>query len=129
MAADKSANLSPLIHNLRAKTDLSPYGRELLADLLQRHQLKKLRGGRQSPIYTGPTDDQVRVMAAYIAYVEERRRKGENSADAVTRLAKEYQCHRNQLENYLKNSGGTARRFPKSLLRNPPSKVGRPGRD
>lgn len=116
--ADKSGDLSTLATRLRSNSALSKYGRRLIADLLERHKLKRPRGGRRRPLFEGPSDKQANIMAAALAYDEEKHLRKERRDDAIQRLSKEYRCSFDELFNYLKGSGGTARRF--GYTRRPP---------
>jgi hypothetical protein len=110
-AADRSGDLAPLIARLRSDAPLSENARELVADLLARHQLKKRQGGRARPAYEGASDEQVRVIAAAQDYDERGRRPGESEDDALERLAREYKCDAQQIRDFRSNRGGTARKY------------------
>lgn len=111
IAADKSGDLAPLIDAFLGGRRVSRFARELIADFLQRHQVKKRRGGRARPIYELLSDDQVDVITAAMTYRTEGRRKGEKRDDAIKRLACDYRCHWRQLDNFLNKRGGIARQF------------------
>jgi hypothetical protein len=104
-----TGDLEPLVARLRSGP-LSDEARELVADLLSRHQLKRKPGGRARPAYEDPSDDQINVMAAADDYHERGRKRGESRDKAIARLAREYGCAEYQLRNYLDGSTRQARK-------------------
>jgi hypothetical protein len=49
--AQKSGDLAPIIKLLRLENEMPRTAREMLAELLERHHLKKKRGGQRTPMF------------------------------------------------------------------------------
>jgi len=107
MAADKNGNLAPLIVLLREQP-LSRSAAELVADLLERHQLKRWPSGQSRPLYDPLSDADIKLLSAATGY---ERRPYETRDQAMERVAKEEGVDEEELRRLLNQDGPRAQRL------------------
>src|SRR5262245_33204258 len=82
----------------------------LLADLLERHQLKKKRGAQSRPSYEFTPEERKLIRAAYL--VRERQRAGAKLESAVDDVAHARNIDPQKLSNFMQGRGSRrSRRF------------------
>jgi hypothetical protein len=97
IARADAGDTAPLIELFRSEEILGPETRDLLANLLARHNLRKLKGGQQTPAYrVPPAEAHLRMQAAGVRYW---RKKGLSVEDAIRAELREEK--REQLEHRL----------------------------
>lgn len=131
IARADAGDTAPLIELFRSDEILGPETRGLLADLLARHNLKKLKGGQQTPAYrVPPAEAHLRMQAAGVRYWRKKGLSVEEAIRAELREEKRGQLERNfqsprsdegldemvtddeftKLENFMKGQRGSSRR-------------------
>lgn len=92
-------DLEALIALLQSEEVLGPEARDLVADLLKRHKLKKKRGGQATPAYRmTPAEGRVHDQAAGVRYWKNKGLSNEAAIRAVLRDDKREEF---ELEHYL----------------------------
>ena len=111
-AIDKAAtgDTSGIIKLFHAGNSIPPEAQSLLADLLERNQLKKKLGPPRRPIYQFTLEERKLMKAAY--FVRERQRGGATFDSAVDAVARERKIDPFKLSNFMRGKGSRrSRRF------------------
>jgi hypothetical protein len=110
-AIDQRGDKSPLMKLLRSADPLPPEGRAFIADLLDRHELKKKTLGRpRLPIYDRSLIEAVLLIG--IQRIQEYREKGMDIENAVHFAAKEFALEpKKLLDAYIGKRGASRRRI------------------
>lgn len=109
--AKPSCDLGPLTELLRSDEELSPASRELLADLLERHQLVLRRGGRKVPAYR-ISYAEARLMTAAEDYHGPK--IGKTREETIDLIAQDHDVDAQSLANLLNGKRTSARRIRKA---------------
>ena len=107
-----NGDLSTLVKMFDDGEPLTPWAYALLADLLSRHKLRKLRGGRRAPIYRSMTTAQARLHQAKSMY-KSLCEKGASRKKAIEKAAAHWKISENTLANYIDGRGS---KHPRVLL-------------
>src|SRR5262249_47821831 len=107
-----------LLELLRSDTELPPEARWYLADLIERYELKRPRGGQRTPAYQrSDTDAKLsRASKSLREYVAQ----GRKLADVMGKVADTWGVDAYTLRNYHEGKHASARRMKK---RRPPTKL------
>jgi hypothetical protein len=111
-AIDKAdtGDTSGIIKLLHTHNPIPPECQSLLADLLERHQLKKKRGAPRRPIYESTPEERKLLKAGHC--VRERQHGGATFDSAVDAVARERDIHPRKLSNFMQGKGSRrSRRF------------------
>lgn len=88
----------PLIALLQSEEVLGPDARDLVADLLSRHNLRKPPGGQATPAYRmTPAEGWLHHQAAGVRYWK---KKGLSNEDAIRAALRDYKREEFELKNY-----------------------------
>lgn len=99
----------PLLALLRSQRELPHDARVCLADLLERHQLKKYRGNQRIPAYRDSPAEE--TMAVAVECVNDEHRRGMSLDEALAFVAEEFKISEEEtLRNARDGRRGSARR-------------------
>jgi hypothetical protein len=104
-AIDKAAtgDTSGIIKLWHAGNPIPPEAQSLLADLFERHQLKKKRGAPRRPMYESSPEERKLFKAGHC--VRERQRGGATFDSAVDAVACERDIDPGKLSNFMQGKG------------------------
>jgi hypothetical protein len=108
---DKGRGNGRLLDLLKSEHDLPHQARFYLADLLERHQLKKKRGAQSVPAYDRTDTEQRLIMA--IEDVRRLRKSRVSVKTALDRVRKSHGIPREVLAAAYRGSRGSTRRMTK----------------
>jgi hypothetical protein len=108
-AIDVRGDKSRLIELLRSDMPLPDSSRRYLADLIERYELKRPRGGRSTPAYDRSGAEAMLLLAKEeIEY--ERRHNGKTTKQAIDEVAKALQLNSEIVRNFIEGRRGSSRR-------------------
>jgi hypothetical protein len=110
---DKWGDKGPLTALLRGSEPVPNEVGVYLADLLERHELRRNRHRPRTPLYDWSTADSRLILAK--ESVDTYSENGMSFDDSVAMAAKEYSIPHNVLENYCKGKRGSSNRKKKRL--------------
>jgi hypothetical protein len=117
-AVDRRGDKAPLLKLLRSEAELTPTVRHYLTDLLERHNLRRRRGGQQTPAYDRSLREG-RICLA-LAEVREYVQSGMRVSDAVEEAAKRHRLSVEQVANAYNGRRGSTRRIKQRARRSSP---------
>jgi hypothetical protein len=107
--AERNRQKQRLVDLLKSDHELSPLARYYLADLLERYNLKRPKGGRKVPAYD--LSEIERRVALAISQVKNRDKKKVTLAEAQRRAADSYRITLRSLKSAYEKPRGSARRM------------------
>lgn len=117
LATGSVSDTAELVRLLRSGLPIGKGPRKLLADLLDRHQLRRKPGRQQLPVYRESLRE--RGIAAAVRQVKKLTGRGCRVSDAVDAIAPVFGLHEDEhmaaelLENAVRRRRGSARRRSK----------------
>ena len=121
LSIDRHADVKPLVALLKSNSPIPKDARWYVADLLERYQLKRKRGGKRTPAYDRSEAETWLIWAKEA--VNQMTQDGTRKADAIERAARTYGVDSETLRSFLAGKHSSARRIAK---RRPPRPAIRP---